>query len=366
MQKQFYWGAATSSHQVEGNNQNDWSEFERARGLTLSGAACDHYRRFHEDFDIAHELGHNAHRFSIEWSRIEPREGEFDEKEITHYREVITALRERGLEPFVTLWHWTIPLWLRDQGGWTSAKAPSYFARYAERMAREFPEVRFWITLNEPNVYTGHGYWIGNWPPGKKRALISYLYANHYLSRAHRAAYRAIKKISPETSVGMTQNIIWFSRRTNALKSFVWNHLFSRSIKDCQDFVGINYYFSDRNLEYKTDVWWSIDPEGLYHMLMGMRRYERPMYIFENGIANATDDRRTQFIKDHVAMMQKAMYEGADIRGYFYWSLTDNFEWADGFWPRFGLVEVDYETQARRVRPSAWEYKRIIESALRS
>lgn len=358
---QFFWGAATSAHQVEGNNHNDWSEFERERGLEPSGAACDHYNRFREDFDIARDLGHNAHRFSIEWSRVEPEEGKFDEKEIGHYREVIHALRERNIEPFVTLWHWTIPLWLRDKGGWTWKKTPALFARFAERMVKEFPEVKYWVTLNEPNVYTGHGYWEGNWPPGIS-SLKKLLLANHRLIRGHTLAYKTIKKIHKEACVGITQNIIWFSRWENKPKDIIWNHLFIRTIKHFQDFIGVNYYFSDRNLENKTDVQWSIDPEGLYHVLKNMRRYKKPVYILENGIANSPDTKRADFIRDHVAAMQKAMQEGADVRGYFYWSLLDNFEWDKGFWPCFGLVEVDYKTMRRTVRKSALEYQKIIES----
>src|SRR3989338_9450328 len=171
--RNFFWGAATSAHQVEGNNHNDWTEWEylNAKRLTLnaqkknwpdyilknypnplqeenyiSGKACDHYNRFKEDFDIVKSLGHNAHRFSIEWSRIEAEEGKWNEKEIEHYREVIRALRERGIEPFVTLWHWTIPVWFRDKAGWASKKSPEYFKRFSERMVKEFPDIDFWIT----------------------------------------------------------------------------------------------------------------------------------------------------------------------------------------------------------------------------
>src|SRR3989344_5310557 len=190
--KDFYWGSATSAHQVEGNNHNDWSEWEKENanrlvseaskkisppyllaeathqalqageggarvGLEatdpsnyLSGQACDHYNRFREDFDIAKSLGHNAHRFSIEWSRVEQEEGKWDEKEIRHYQEVINALREHGLEPFVTLWHWTSPIWIAKQGGWENPKTIEYFSRYVDKIVRSLKSVAYWITLNEP------------------------------------------------------------------------------------------------------------------------------------------------------------------------------------------------------------------------
>jgi len=362
----FYWGAATSAHQVEGNARNDWSDFEREHHLMPSGLASDHYHRFRDDFEIAKNLGHNAHRFSIEWSRVEPREGEFDELEIQHYRDVVAALRERGLEPFVTLWHWTVPLWFRDQGGWTNGRAPAQFARFAARIAEALPDVRFWITLNEPNVYTAHGYLRGNWPPGKRMALGQYWRANRMLAAAHKKAYALIKQKNKNAEVGITQNVIWFSRRGNFLKDFFFNHYFVRLVRGTQDFVGVNYYFSDRKTKQYSDMGWPIDPEGFYQLLRAMARYQKPLYIFENGIADAKDDRRAEFIHGHIAAMQRAMHEGYDVRGYFYWSLLDNFEWDKGFGPRFGLVEVNYETQERHIRKSAWEFKRIIEGALRT
>lgn len=359
----FWWGAATSAHQAEGGNQNDWSDFEAARNYARSGQAADHYHRFREDFDIARSLGHNAHRFSIEWSRIEPEEGKWNEKEINHYREVINTLSERGLEPFVTLWHWTAPRWFRDRGGWTWGGAPRAFARFAERMAREFSSVNYWITLNEPNVYTGHGYWTGIWPPGERRALLHWFAANRMLARGHKEAYRAIKDARPTALVGFTQHVIWFSRRRAFLKRYLWNHRFTRAVGSAQDFIGINYYLSDRDCPSKSDMGWSIDPEGLYHILCEFRRYRKPLFVFENGIADADDAKRGAFISDHIAALKRAKDCGADVHGYFYWSLIDNFEWDKGFGPRFGLVSVDYDTFARKVQPSAWEYKRIIESS---
>lgn len=358
--KNFFWGAATSAYQVEGNNHNDWSEWERERGLKPAGQASDHYNRFEEDFDIAKSLGHNAHRFSIEWSRIEPEEGKFNEKEIEHYRKVINALRAQNIEPFITLWHWATPLWFYEKGDWLWPKSPFYFARFASRMAKEFPQVTFWITLNEPNVHTGHGYLRGDRPPGE-RSLIKYIRANRNLSAAHRSSYAAIKGVNGNAQIGIAQHLIWFTRWYNKPRDFFFNRWFLHSIHNYQDFVGVNYYFSDRNLENKSDTNWSIDPEGLYHLLLRMARYQKPIYILENGIANAADEKRARFIQDHVRFMKKAMKDGVDVRGYFYWSLMDNFEWNDGFWPRFGLVKIDYKTLGREIRPSAWEYKKLIE-----
>ncbi len=394
--KNFFWGAATSAHQVEGGNQNDWTEWEKAtaKGKVqmakskewpdhilreypnplqeenyISGRTCDHYNRFREDFDIAKHLGHNAHRFSLEWSRIEPEEGKFNEREIERYREVIRALRERGIEPFVTLWHWTIPLWLRDKGGIENKHFPRYFLSYVEKILYALKnDVRFWITLNEPEIYALDSYMKGVWPPQKK-SLISFLRVVRNLIKAHRLTYKQIHLLQQEAEVGIAKNNIYFEGVMAPIPNFLWNVYFLNKIHGAQDFIGLNYYFRGRGYSEKrsggvvmSDMSWQVYPEGIYHVLKDLRRYKKPIYITENGIADVRDEKRAQFIKDHLEWVAKAIQEGVDVRGYFYWSLLDNFEWDKGFWPRFGLVEVDYPTLERKIRPSAYEYKKIIES----
>ena len=238
-------------------------------------------------------------------------------------------------------------------------KFPEYFTRYAEKMAASLSGVKFWLTLNETNVYTAHGYWRGIWPPGE-RSAYQFLSANRNLSRAHKAAYEVIKKHVPSAHVGVAHSVIWFSGSWP--KDFMWNRWFLNSIRGFQDFVGVNYYHSDRNTAVKTDMGWSVDPEGLFHLLVSLKRYGKSLFVFENGIADARDEKRAAFIREHVKSIAKAIENGADVRGYFYWSLLDNFEWDKGFWPRFGLVEVDYKTLQRHIRPSAREYAKIIEN----
>lgn len=397
--KHFYWGASTSSHQVEGGNNNDWKIWEKENADRLaqearrkdlpdyvlraepsplnpatyiSGQACDHYNRFEEDFDIAKQLGHNAHRFSIEWSRVEPEEGKFDEKEIEHYRKVIAALRARGMEPFVTLWHWAIPLWLRDKGGAASHEFAYFFARYAERIAHACgDDARFWITINEPMIWTANAYWRGVWPP-QQTNMVTYVRVLRNLIAAHKAAYDGIKTTHADAHVGIAKNNIYFDG--GAMKFMAhwwWNHWFLDRIRHCQDFIGLNYYFHNRmngfrfnqNENEKTsDRGWEIYPEGIYHVLHELKKYKKPIYITENGVADARDIHREKFIKEHLHWVHKTMQEGVDARGYFYWSLLDNFEWDKGFWPRFGLVEMDYKTMKRTVRPSAFAYRDIIKT----
>lgn len=371
----FLWGAATSSHQVEGGNHNDWTEWEK-KGHFVSGRACDHYTRFREDFYIAKSLGHNTHRLSIEWSRVEPEEGKFDQREIEHYREVILALRERGMEPFVTLWHWTLPLWMRDKGGVASREFADMFECYAKHVAEALSDqVRFWVTINEPMVWAMNAYARGVWPPQKK-SIMMFFCAVRNLAHAHRQVYKSIHSVYSDQRtvfVGIAKNNPYFEGWIAPIARWFWNDLFLNRIADRQDFIGLNYYFHNRIKGFSfnqnenketSDMGWEIYPEGIYHVLKDLEKYRKPIYITENGVADARDIHREAFIREHMRWVSKAMQEGVDVRGYFYWSLLDNFEWDKGFLPRFGLVKMDYKTMERKIRPSAWEYKKFIEQGI--
>ena len=404
--KGFLWGAAVSAHQVEGGNRNDWSEWEKenARRLAkearlkwtpwqqekfpemfdpqnyISGRACDHYNRYEEDLDIAKSLGFNAFRISIEWSRIEPEEGKFNERGIEHYRKVIEAIRAREMEPFVTLWHFTNPVWLAELGGVESKNFPFYFSRYVKFIAQNLrSEVRFWLTLNEPTSVIANSYLKGIWPP-QKRNLFSALRVYKILAQAHNQAYQEIKNLKEDFQVGLA-NILQFiephnkesflDRLTAKISNYYTNEKFYSLTLKNHDFLAVQYYFHNKvkfpgkieneNSEI-SDLGWEIYPEGIYHILKDLKKYNLPIYITENGLADAEDKKRANFIKDHLGWVHKAIQEGADVRGYFHWSLLDNFEWDKGFWPRFGLVEMNYKTMERKIRPSAWEYAKVCKS----
>lgn len=374
----FFFGAASSAHQVEGGQTNDWTEWEARTGHERSGEAADHWHRYEEDFDIAKKLGHTAHRFSIEWSRVEPEEGKFDEAALEHYVDVVKALRKRGMEPFVTLWHFTFPVWLAREGGWESHRAPERFARYAGRVAEALrDDVTFWIPLNEPIVYMNMAYLTGKWPPGARnpfRALVAF--AN--LIRGHRAAYAVVKALAPEAEVGIAKNNIHFeavglnqwNELLKAAADWWWNHMVLDRLADALDFIGVNFYFHSRiagwfnrnRNERTSDLGWELMPRSLYEVLMDLTRYGKPLYVTENGLADAADRDRAWFIEESLKALFHARRAGADVRGYFHWALTDNFEWADGFFPRFGLVEIDYDTQKRTVRKSALRYRDLIKT----
>ncbi len=374
----FLWGSATASYQVEGGiENNDWAEAARQGKVPACGRGCDHATLYETDFDIIQTLGQNAHRLSLEWSRIEPEEGKFDSEAIEHYKKVLHALERRGITPFVTLWHFTLPLWLSKRGGFADHSAHAAFVRYStyvmEQLVEEFPKLHI-MTVNEPLVFAAKGYIEGTWVPFKRHAWLTLIMVAHNLIHAHNDTYTAIKKIAPQAQVGVSKNNRYFHATNKnpvweiwaATLGWLWNRYFLNSISNHMDFIGLNYYMHDpkgpRDTTLaKNDMGWDIYPEGLYHVLKELGRYKSPIYITENGIADREDKQRKQFIVDHLIATHRAIQDGVDVRGYFYWSLLDNYEWAEGFKERFGLVEIAYDTLERHIRPSAYAYKEICE-----
>ena len=396
--KNFYWGAATASYQVEGWNENtDWAQASKDGKVPKAGRLADHYHRYEEDFDIAKELGHNAHRFSIEWARIEPEEGKFDYEEIEHYRQVLQALRKRKIEPFITLWHFTLPLWFANRGGFERNDSPQVFARYCAFVTKELGDLcTHFSTINEPNVWAGHGWLYGAWPPfkrarilGKKlgkddgstrrvgaiaknRHVLTYFKVERNLVRAHIEAYNAIKSDCPEIQVSLVKHVRWFTsdgRISNRIKAAVMQYLqsgrFMKKVHRHLDEIGLNYYrvtkFGDNKNYLKTDMNWDAFPSGIYGALLTLKKYKKPVFVSEAGLADADDDMRAQYLQIQIAHTAKAIQAGVDVRGHMYWSLIDNYEWSLGVDKKFGLVHVNYQTLERTIRPSAFEYKKIIE-----
>lgn len=355
--KGFLWGSATSAYQVEGGNLNsDWEVLFSPK----AGIACDHYHRFEEDFDLASSLNQNAHRLSIEWARVEPEKGEFNEREVEHYRSVLEALKKRGIKPLMTLHHFTNPLWVYKRGGWENQDTVSYFASFVRFIVTQLGDLcNFWVTINEPTIYASESYLWGRWLPGKRDPLSSATVLKNLL-KAHRAAYEIIHEIQPQAEVGISHYIPYLRLPGLGVAASIFN----RKVIEWagkQDFLGISYYLAVGRVNDlpRSDLNWAIYPQGLAEILLDLRGLDLRIYITENGIADADDDQRADFIPDHLAAVWRALKEGADVRGYFHWSLLDNFEWARGFKPRFGLVEVDYKSQERKVRPSAEIYARI-------
>lgn len=397
----FYWGASTAAYQVEGYNENtDWAVAAKDRKVPPAGRLADHYHLYEKDFDIAKELKHNAHRFSVEWARIEPEEGQFDPEAVEHYKKVLQALKKRKITPFITLWHFTLPLWLAEKGGCESKEFPELFARYCGFVVKEIGDLcEFYATINEPNVYATHCYLYGAWPPFKRAAFLNnkvtqqinpcnpssriehpriknyfaYLTVLGNLIKAHNLAYDAIKKSHKKASVSVVKHVHFFNATKNPINflkawisMYMQTYYFLNRTKHKTDIIGLNYYrhttFGDTQNYLLTDMNWKVKPEGIYGAIMALKRYKKPIIIAEAGVADEDDDIRPDYIRVQIAATQKALEDGADVRGHMYWSLLDNYEWAFGTERRFGLVAVDYKTLERTIRPSAQVYKQIIEN----
>jgi beta-glucosidase len=398
--KNFYWGASTASHQVEGGNHNQWTVWELANATKhakdaqkllgnlpnwseiksdatnpenyVSGKGVDHYRRYQEDFDILKSLNMNSFRFGIEWSRVEPSEGEWNQDAIEHYRSYIQALRDRGVEPFLNIWHWTSPVWFEKRGGFKKRDNVKAFCRFVQKLSDEYgSDLTYVITLNEPNWFTTAGYILGVHPPQERNFITAGLvYWN--LCVAHKQAYKILKRDHPHLQIGVASQLANIQAKrphsfvdevVTKFMRYSWNWWFLRRIRKYQDFVGINYYFTDYYRGGKrdnpsvplNDRGWYMEPEGIYPLLLRTwSHFKKPIFITENGLADQHDQHRRWWLEETIIAMERALSEGVDLRGYFYWSLLDNFEWEVGWWPKFGLVEVDREHGMKRiVRPSA-------------
>jgi beta-glucosidase len=418
----FLFGTATSATQIEGGcTTSDWFVFARQPGRIKAGdrpdTACDAWRRWESDVAIQRSLGLGAHRMSIEWARIEPRDREIDGAALDRYRAMVGALRDAGIEPMITLHHFTLPAWLADRGGILADGFVERLARFARVAAGALGDVcRLWVTVNEPNVLAAQSYLLGLWPPGATSPVAA-VRAHHRLLEGHVAAYRAIKDARGDAArVGVAHHLrVAEPDRPGSVLDRVAARTFARvfneafAIATCegrmygpldavvrghggfrvadargtQDFFGINYYsrdlvrfapthpgelFTSRRVPPGaplSDLGWEIHPAGLGALVrFWSRRSGVPVFITENGVADAADARRASFLVDHLRELSQAIADGVDVRGYFHWSLLDNFEWAEGYAPRFGLFEVDYATQERRARASAHLYARIARTRL--
>lgn len=401
----FLWGASSSAHQVEGNNHNQWSvwELENAKALAkmstgqakwlpswsriekiatnphnyVSGMATDHYNKYREDFLLLKKMNMNAWRFSIEWSRIEPEEGAWNAEAIEHYRTYLQTLQKVGIEPVVTLWHWTVPVWFENAGGWTRGSNVAYFVRFAEKVIEELgKDFRYIVTLNEPEVYLAKGYLAADWPPQMRSKLKAFRVLTN-LIKAHKKVYKAAKKTGRKYKVGIAKNVAHhypgddslLSRLTAGFMRWAQDYYILGRTNKTTDYIGLNYYFSNRYYgtrvhnpnERVSDLGWDMQPANIQFVLEDLAdRYDKPIIITENGLADANDEYRQWWIGQTLMAMHRALQNGVKLEGYLHWSLTDNFEWSSGFWPRFGLAKVDYVTKKRTLRPSAVWFAGVI------
>jgi beta-glucosidase len=420
--KNFIFGTAVSEYQVSGaSNCPDaqwaaWDYTKDSKGNPRihqgqrSGKACDFWHTYEADIELLKQMKVKSFRFSLEWSVIEPQKGIIDTAAIKHYHDLMDKLIAADIKPVVSLHHFTHPIWFEELNAFEKEENIHYFVDFAQRMVNEYNDkVMLWATFNEPGVYVFQGYIRGVWPPGKVGVNRAGQVTQNML-KAHVAAYQAIKKIAPKSQVGMVHSITQFEPFNDGTKIEAticnyMNHLFHDAITeffatgkfcwqvpilssleytDAQatkslDFFGINYYShvllnvgwmsgdqAFRLHEIKTDMPYCIYAEGLYRAIKDVSEriavaQNIPIYITENGIADAKDDRRELFIKRYLYALYRAVQDGYDVRGYFYWSLLDNFEWDHGYSQKFGLYEVDMLTGERRLRDGARAFLNIID-----
>ncbi len=408
--RRFLWGAGGSAHQTEGGMHNQWSvwELEHAKTLAvqaphkdahlpvwhkvkrqaesptnyISGRATQQYTRYEEDFALLDAMHMNAYRCSIEWSRIEPEEGIWNAEAIEHYRRYLHALTRRGIEPIVTLFHFTLPVWFAERGGFEHRANIQYFVRFAEHVLRELgKDIRFVITINEPEVYVQQGYLDLHFPPQIYSKLKAWRVLRN-LALAHNRAADAIHAINRRYKVSVAKQTqyfyagddAWLSNVSAWVMQYVWDDYFLKKVVRRCDFIGVNYHVSNRVYGYRvhnpedalSDLGVAMTPADIEYALVRIyEKYKKPVLVTGNGIADSEDAHRKWWISQTILGMHRAMREGVPLLGYIYWSLTDNFEWSFGRWPRFGLAELHYASGERALRPSARWFGSLIKKLRR-
>jgi beta-glucosidase len=375
-----------SSYQTEGNNYNtDWWYAEENKKLShKSGIANDFWNRYKEDIDLASELGCEVLRTSVEWSRIEPSEGNFDEEAIFHYKRIFEYARSKKLKIFLTLHHFTIPLWFENKGGFLNFNSPIYFSKYSLKCIQEFKQyVDFFATINEPGVLAISGYLYGEWPPFKKNQF-QFSLALFNMHRCHNKSYKLIKS-RYNSKIGIVTNLICYQPKTNSL----WDRFFTFLYQDIKiwgnldlvknntDFIGLNFYQTKiisgtnvtSNPEPQDDMGWYLNFDSLKILLKRLKKFNLPIYITENGLADSSDSLREWYLKYILISLSESIYQDkVPVKGYIYWSLIDNYEWQYGYSKEFGLVKVNRKENLKRIKRKSFAYyqnicktKKIIE-----
>lgn len=403
--KNFLWGVTTSAHQIEGGQHNQWTVWELENAKTLaaqapyqyddlenwpgvkkqavnpanyvSGKAANHYELYEQDIELARRMRMNAYRFSVEWSRIQPERDAWNAEAIEHYKSVLAALQKREIEPVVTLFHFTVPVWFAQLGGFERASNVQYFVLFAERILRELgPTVKYVITMHEPEVYAAESYLRGVWTPQiqNKKQFVRVI---RNLAKAHNKVARIAHTMSRRYKVSVAKNSkyaypgddSWLSVRSAAgLQYFQDDYFLKRVIKNC-DFIGVNYYQNARVFGYRvhnpdarvSDIGWDMQPEYIERALERLyEKYQKPLFVTENGVADGEDEYRQWWLAQTIMALQRSRDNGVELIGYLHNGLIDGFEWNKGFWPRYGLFAVDYKTYERTPRKSAVWLARVL------
>lgn len=403
----FLWGVATSAFQLEGSPHADWASWDSV--LSSNPDVTNHYLLYKKDMELLKELGVNSYRFSIEWSRIQPREKIWDEDAISHYQEIIDLLNENNIEPMLTIHHFTHPLWFIKKYPWHEESSIEKFLIFVEKIVSRLSGVNYWITFNEPYVLILGGYLEGCMPPGINDPALA-IKALQNILICHSSAYDIIKSKKPDAMISVAHNMAALSpwvrfnpmdRLISKIAKYFYNHSLLDAfitgylsikfpfhkelkiavpIKNKLDFFGVNYYtrvhirfnpFKKMGIELRhrdidghglTDMGWEIHPYGLKKVLRYASKLNVPLIVTENGIATHECEKKIRFMKRHIDILESCIKEGIDVRGYFYWSLIDNYEWLQGLDARFGLYRVDFDTLKRKPTSAAAYYSYLIKS----
>ncbi|MBN2711211.1 MAG: family 1 glycosylhydrolase [Planctomycetes bacterium] len=395
----FVWGCGTSPTQVEGETVNEWKNYS-ARDKTKPDDGPNHWRKYRYDFKCLGDMNQRAYRLGFDWGRLQPAPfADFDRDVSFKYMEMLAELRSLGIEPYLTLFHFACPVWMAEKEGWLNPESPEWFADFAEKLAvLTDGEVCYWITHNEPAVYAFMAYVMQEFPPMRRGKFGQALKVLHNMQRGHALAYERIKKHQPGAQIGITKHFKRFLpfrawHPVDQLSACLARTLFDRyglakfvtyQGRKVSDFVGVNYYgrmrmkgfngispitgFKPEVLEQfgvKCDDMWEQDPEYLCDCLHDVaKRTGLPIYVSENGVATEDEALREKYLREHLAHCHAAIQRGIDVRGFFYWSLMDNYEWGEGLTKRFGLLDVDFTNKNRRreLRRTARIYGKICAS----
>ncbi len=409
----FNWGFAICEYQNSGQehcSESNWADWENSQKEGhYSGKSTDFWNNYKKDIELMKETGINSLRFSVAWDKIEPEQGKFDENALQHYQNLCEELIKSGIKPLISLHHFVHPRWFEQLGGFEKEENIKYFVEFCEKVFNRLSnKVDLWCTINEPNVYMLQGYIRGVFPPGKTNIYTAIKVLRNLL-KAHTKVYKKLKSLpnGSKSQIGFIHQYLKFhaynkwniaEHLPGTFLNYILNHLTLKFLKTGEfsfpglkyktktkkplDYIGLNYYsrvllkfqFSlSKPLEatcypeeIMTDMPYPLYPQGLYNAIKDISFLNVPIYVTENGIADNKDDRRDLFLRNYIQAMFKAICQGYDVRGYYYWTFSDNFEWDEGFSMKFGLYSVNFNTQEKTLKKGAKFFKQVIQNSKKS
>lgn len=393
----FFFGVANAANQVEDGLHDtwlDWANENKGRAFNnfpVPNERLQFWTKPEVEIDLAAETGIQVFRMGLEWERIMPAPGKFDEVAIKRYSEILKMIKKKNMKVMLTLWHHAVPRWIEQKGGWTNDETQKHFFEFSKRAIKEFnSDVEWWLTFNEGNIFTTLAYSIGMWPPGEKRSPLSMAAVGPFrgdvvksidrMADSHIEIYKWAHKEFPQIKMGFAHNMAyytgksWIDRVKSSFVDAYMNWRFPERVRGFMDFFGFNYYGAewlkgtqidvDPEEEY-SEAGRAVHPEGFYQVIKEIdNRFKgMPIIITENGMSDSLDIIKDAYLIEHLKVINKVRSEGIKVLGYVVWTLTDNFEWSDGYCPKFGMVAVDRANGLKRIkRESFFTFQKIVKS----